>query len=246
MLRKNFDSRRDIIVPGNKEKTLEFCVEQLIELANEAIQKKGVFTLALSGGSTPKAIYQSLASEANRNRVDWSKVYLFWSDERSVPPSDSESNFHMAMNAGFATLPLKADHIFRMKAEDHIEQHTDEYEISIKEHVADESFDVIMLGMGDDGHTASLFPYTKGLDVTERLVVANSVPQKNTMRMSFTYPCINKAHHILIYVLGTGKEDTVEKVLKGSYDPEAYPIQKIGTASHKAIWILDQDAASKL
>lgn len=244
---RSFDERRNIAIPGDAKETVQFCVDQFIEIAQKAIAQKGVFTAALSGGSTPKAIFQGLAVSPNKHLVDWTKVYLFWSDERSVPPEDPESNYHMAMESGIKSLPIPADQIFRMKAEDDIQENAQEYEDLILKHVPQQSFDLVMLGMGDDGHTASLFPKTHGLQSNaSRLVIANYVPQKNTWRMSFTYHCINKAHHTVIYVIGAGKAEMLQKVLTEAYDPSNLPIQQVGTPEHKALFIADQAAAQKL
>ena len=173
-----FDESRHIAIPGDEESTLQFCVEHFIQIANESIETHDHFNVALSGGSTPKAIYQRLALQENRNRVPWDKTSLFWSDERSVSPSDNESNYKMAMDNGFSLLPIPPENIFRMIAEDEIERNSQEYETLIKEKLANQRFDLVMLGMGPDGHTASLFPHTKGLHISDKLVIPNYIPQK--------------------------------------------------------------------
>lgn len=155
---QSYDERRDVIIPGDEKATLQFCIEHFIESANLAIDQQGYFAVALSGGSTPKNIFKGLVSEQYRNKIDWTKVLIFWSDERSVPPDDPESNYHMAMEAGFKKLPIKPDQIFRMKAEGDIEEEAKEYERLIQEKIPSKRFDLVMLGMGEDGHTASLFP----------------------------------------------------------------------------------------
>jgi 6-phosphogluconolactonase len=246
ILVQDFDERRDIVIPGNQTETIQYCVEQFIEIAQNCIESQGYFAVALSGGSTPKAVYQILASPENRQKIKWDKVLLFWSDERNVPPEDKESNYHMAMEAGFASLPLKRENIFRMKAEDRIEEHALEYETLIQTRIPKKIFDVVLLGMGEDGHTASLFPMTHGLKVQNRLAIGNFVPQKNTWRMTLTYDCINSAGHILLYVLGKSKKEMVVKVLTGPYDPNIIPAQKVGTPTHRALWIMDEDASELL
>jgi 6-phosphogluconolactonase len=241
---KKFDDRRDVIVGNDKEACLNFAVEHFIKIANDAISKRGVFVVALSGGSTPKAIFQRLASEANNKRIPWEKVRLFWSDERSVGPDNPDSNYKMAMDAGFSKLPIKKDNIFRMKAEKDIEIHAILYEDAIERKA--KVFDLIMLGMGDDGHTASLFPYTQGLEIEDRLVVANFVPQKDTWRMSFTYTGIHNTRNLAIYVLGSSKADMVKNVLTKPLEYEKYPVQNVGTKECKALWIMDKDALKGL
>jgi 6-phosphogluconolactonase len=242
----SFDDRRNLDIPGNYEATLKFCVEHFVETANKAIADHQYFAVALSGGNTPKAIYQKLASPDYRQAIDWSKVRLFWSDERCVPPTDPESNFHMAMEAGFAKLPLKTENIFRVPTEDDPEQAAKAYEELLRKKVPDGRFDLVMLGMGDDGHTASLFPKTHGLHTLNRLVIANFVPQKNSWRITFTFECINAARHIAVYVLGKSKAKMVKHVLTSPYDPDTLPVQRVGTPSNRALWILDKEAASEL
>lgn len=242
---ESFDKRRDIIVPGNKEETILFCAKQFIQIGSEAIKNNGFFSVALSGGSTPNAIFKEL-SNTYAQALDWSKVLCFWSDERSVPPDHRESNYFNALQAGISTLPLSPQNIFRMPAEKDIEENALAYDYLIRQKIPSLKIDLIMLGMGEDGHTASLFPRTHGLHTKNRLVIANYIPQKHTWRMSMTYECINMAKIICIYVIGPNKASMVTKVLLGSYDPNNLPIQRVGTISHKAIWILDDSASEQL
>lgn len=242
-----FDDRRDIAIPGNAHETLLFCAEEFLNLGNTAIRGKGKFHVALSGGSTPKALFQRLASPDLKNRIDWENVVLFWSDERNVPPDSPESNYKMAMDAGFSSLPIPQSNIHRMPAEGiKIEEAAKEYENLIFNLVPNASFDLVMLGMGEDGHTASLFPKTHGLHTNDRLVIANFIPQHNTWRMTLTYECINQAQHISIYVIGKNKASMLKRVLSDPQDPDEFPIQKIGTRTHKALWIADIDAANTI
>lgn len=240
----SFDERRDIISFENSADAIIFSVENFIKLASEAIAVRKVFTVALSGGSTPKTIFQLLTSPEYRHKVDWQYVKLFWSDERCVSPEDAESNYRMAMEAGFTTLPIPSENIFRMETEganlEALEIAALKYEALIATHVPNKAFDLVMLGMGDDGHTASLFPKTHGLKIEGHLAIANFIPQKNTWRMTLTFECINSARAIVIYVLGAGKAAMLHKIFNNPYDPNSLPIQKIGTAVHKALWITDQ------
>lgn len=244
--RRIFDDRRDILIVGNREKTFAYCVENFIETANKAIEDHGMFYVAISGGSTPKGIFNLLAKPENQKRIPWNKVMLFWSDERSVPPEHSESNYRMAMDAGLAMIGILKENIFRMVAEKDIEANAEAYENLIRTKVPSARFDLLMLGMGDDGHTASLFPHTHGLQSQDKLVVANFVPAHDTWRMSLTYKCINAAKNIVIYVIGKGKCQTLQAVLTGPYTPDDLPIQKVGTPEHRALWIVDRDAATDL
>jgi len=238
-----YDERWEITIPGNASATQHFCVEHFLNTAQEAITRQGYFAVALSGGSTPQAIYQELALPQNRQRIDWEKVLLFWSDERAVAPNHPDNNYHMAMQAGFSHLPILTKNIFRMPAENILEDSAPAYEELIKTKIPSGVFDLVMLGMGGDGHTASLFPHTKALHIEDKLVVMNYIPQKNTWRMTLTYQCINQAHHIVVYVLGDSKANTLRSVFRSPYDPETYPIQRIGLSSNKALWIMDRAAA---
>lgn len=242
---KSFDERRNIIIPGNLQEAISFSVDQFLELAKEETAS-GLFSVALSGGSTPKAIYKALSHDPRKNEIDWKKVLIFFSDERAVSPISSDSNYHMAMESGIGSLPIPKKNIFRMPAESEIEQNAKVYEAEILTHVPKKSFSLVMLGMGEDGHTASLFPETHALHAAGRLVIANFIPQKSTWRMTLSYECINSAKQISLYVLGKDKASMVNRVLTGPYTPDLLPVQKIGTPENKALWILDTESASKL
>jgi 6-phosphogluconolactonase len=239
-----WDERRDLLVAGDQVATIAVCTEHFIALAQEAIADHGAFFVALSGGSTPKTLFERLTSPTYRSRIDWSKVHLFWSDERSVPPDQKESNYHMAMEAGLKEMPIPPSHIHRMCAEKEIEKNAELYEKTVQTELKGRPFDLIMLGMGDDGHVASLFPESKGIDVTGKLVIANFVPHLSTWRMTFTFDCINSANAIAIYVLGSGKKYTLAKALSDSTPP--LPAQRVGTKNHKALWIADEAASAEL
>jgi 6-phosphogluconolactonase len=242
-----FDGRRHLFIPGNKEATIEFAASHFIKCAGEAIADHGFFAVALSGGSTPKLIYKLLSSKY-RDAISWDKVLLFWSDERAVSPEDSESNAHMALEeGGLKELSIPKENIFRMEGEKKdLEQVSHAYEKVIREQLKNASFDLMMLGMGDDGHTASLFPHTEALHMVGKLVAPNFVPQKKTWRLTLTFECINRAKHIVLYVLGSGKAEMVERVLKSPYSPDDLPSQRVGTLSHPATYILDEDAGERL
>lgn len=233
---------KDVAIIGDFDQTVDYATEHFIQTAKSAIQAKDSFFVALSGGSTPNAIYKKLASEKSKE-LDWSKVFLFWSDERAVPPTSDESNFFCAMNAGLKRLPLVKEHVLRMHAESDIEKHAEHYEALLKSIMGPRPFDLVMLGMGEDGHTASLFPGTKALDEQQRWVVANHVPQKNCWRMTMTYPCINRSKAIAVYVLGEAKQERIHAALVQGGSP-AYPIENVGTEQNKALFILDEAAGA--
>jgi 6-phosphogluconolactonase len=241
-----WDARRDLIVPGDYNTTLIFCVEHFISCAQAAIQDHGAFYVALSGGSTPKAIFEHLTNGPLAHTLDWTKVHLFWGDERTVPPDHPDSNYLMAMNYGLRNMPIPQHQIHRMVAEDHLEENARLYEETIRRVMGSRPFDLVMLGMGEDGHTASLFPHTAGLHVTDRLVIANQIPQKNCARMTLTFACINRAQTIVFYVLGASKKYMLSEVLKSPPDYDRLPSQAVGTLEHKALWIADEAAAANL
>lgn len=221
-----------------KEEAIAFSVHDFIECAHAAISTRGLFKVALSGGSTPKAIYQQLSSEAYAHKIDWKKCLLFWSDERAVPPDHPESNYKMVMDAGFSTLPIPEAQIFRMEADHDLEVQAAAYNHLIREKVGEEGFDLMMLGMGEDGHTASLFPDTEALKVKKDFVAANYISQKEDWRMTLTYPCINQAHSIRLYVLGEKKWPTLTSIWKEG-PQSASPVSWVGTPAHPALWITD-------
>ncbi len=238
------DSKKNLWIGGSTEKTLDFATEHWIACAIDAQDKRGLFTVALSGGSTPASIFKRLTEHPDRKRIDWDRVFLFWSDERSVPPTSPDSNFGSAMSRGMQMFGVPHMQVFRMEAESHIEDNAKRYEEAIRAHVPEGRFDLMMLGVGEDGHTASLFPHTKALNESKKLVVANEVPQKKTWRMTMTYPLINASRSIAIYALGERKGEIIEDLFKKKNNE--YPVQKVGTPKTPALWILDKDAAAPL
>lgn len=238
---KSWDSRRDLIILDSKDEAIAFAVEHWMHSAQRAIQQKGSFTVALSGGSTPKAIYETLAKSSE---IDWNKIYLFWSDERAVPPDHPDSNYRMTVHTGL-TKKIPPAQIFRMKAETHIEKNSKEYEEKLCHHLKEHSMDLVMLGVGEDGHTASLFPNTAALEISDHFVAANYISEKKSWRMTLTFAGIHQSAHIAIYALGSSKSTIIPKVLNAPII-SSWPVSRIGTAEHKALWILDKQAAEKL
>ncbi len=251
---ESWDERRDLIVPGKAEATIQFAAEHWVHSAQRAIQQRGRFAVALSGGSTPKAIYQLLAQSKG---VAWDQVFLFWSDERAVPPDHPDSNYRMAMESGLKDLPIPNGQIFRMEAEGQIEKNAAAYEEKIRHLLGKSLFDLVMLGVGEDGHTASLFPNTKSLNIEDGLVAAIHLPQMpkssnlrketsfatgSSWRMTLTFPCIEQSRRAVIYALGSGKREIVAKILEAPI-VSSWPASRIGTPQNKALWIVDADAA---
>jgi len=241
---QSWDARRNLWIGRDAEKAVAFATEHFIHSAQRAIQRHGRFAVALSGGSTPKAIYQALRASHHQG-LDWKKVWLFWSDERAVPPTSAESNYHMAMQNGLGDLSIPPSQIFRMKAETHIEQAAADYADLIERELGKHLFDLVMLGVGEDGHTASLFPKSPALQEQLKLVAANRIPDTGQMRMTLTFPCIERSQEAVIIALGASKQAVVPMVLQAAVC-SPFPASAIGTESHKALWILDRAAAHLL
>ncbi len=236
-----WDQRRQLIVPGNKDETIAFAAENFAHCAARAIQQHGKFAVALSGGSTPKAIFHLLATEY-KDQIDWKNVYLFWSDERAVAQDHPDSNYKMALESGFSQLPIPLNQIFRMKGEGDLKKNAAEYQDILKRKLDSRLFDLVMLGVGEDGHTASLFPKTSALEEKEKLVVANFIPEKNSWRMTLSLPCINASERAVIYAIGQSKEAIAPLVLAAPIT-SSFPASAVGTSDRPALWILDETAA---
>lgn len=218
-------------------------------LAVESIAARGRFTIALSGGSTPRPVFARLAAADFAARIDWDKVHVFFSDERCVPPDDAASNYRMAREALLDLVPLPRDHIHRICGEDDPAQAALAYEQDLQALFGAASvpaFDLVCLGMGNDGHTASLFPGTAALREQRRWVVAQYVAVGPAWRVSFTAPLINAARHVVFLVEGAGKSETLRRVLQGPYQPDVLPAQLIHPFNGQAHWLVDAAAAAKI
>jgi 6-phosphogluconolactonase len=221
---------------------------EFVGVAEQAIHNTGRFTVALSGGSTPRNLYSLLASN-EVPQLPWDKIYFFFSDERYVPPDHPESNYRMANESLLSKVPLPKQNIFRVPTElADAEAAAKEYERKIRSFFHAQpgeipGFDLILLGMGPDGHTASLFPGTAALEERNRLVVANWVEKFKSYRITFTLPLLNHAAWIMFIVSGQDKAETVRKVLREGQD---LPARRVQPAAGKLIWLLDQAAGSQL
>jgi 6-phosphogluconolactonase len=239
----------EIIVGRDIAELNKFAAERFARFAVESINDRGRFTVALSGGSTPKAFFHLLASEPFRSQVDWGNVLFFFGDERNVPLNSEESNYRTARENLFDSLNISKDKVFRWKTElgDPVSI-ADDYEKTIRAHFDTEPpvFDLILLGMGTDGHTASLFPGTLALDETERIAVPNHVPAMNTVRLTLTYPVINAARNVAFLVAGTDKARVLRRVLEGEEDLHVLPSRGIQPDPGSLIWFIDSNAAAYL
>jgi 6-phosphogluconolactonase len=233
------------------QELFQAAAEEVVRAANQAVAQRGRFTIALSGGSTPKNLYTLLATNA-RTSLPWDRMNFFWSDERHVPPEDQESNYRMAEEAMLSKVPVAAGNVFRVPTENpDAAAAAEAYEQTLRKFFAVEAeqvprFDLILLGMGPDGHTASLFPETTALRERSRLVVANWVEKLKTSRITFTLPLLNAADCVAFLVSGTDKASVLHDVLEGNGPGEQYPAKLVRPADGKLIWFLDRAAASGL
>ncbi len=222
--------------------------EAFVATAKSAIANHGKFTVALSGGSTPRKMHRMLSTEPLVNQVEWDKVHVYWGDERSVPPDHPDSNYFMAKETLLDHVPIPASQIHRMKSEDNPEVAATAYGKLLKAHFnpPDSRFDLILLGMGDDGHTASLFPHTTALNEQNHRCTANYVPKLETWRITITTRVINNASKVLFLVGGANKAQSLKQVLQGEHNPQTYPAQLITPEYGELIWMVDAAAASLL
>ena len=240
------------VYPGPEQMALA-SARLFAESVQQAVAERGVARMAISGGSTPKATFKILADPAHPflATVPWAKLQLYWVDERCVGPNDPDSNFGMTRDLLLSKTPIPAENVFRMEGELDPEQAASRYESVLRnsmklEGAESPAFDLLTLGMGPDGHTASLFPHTPALDEMGRLVVANHVAQKETWRITLTWPVINQAGEVAFEVEGAGKAEILAEVLTGPRDPERLPSQLIRPASGKLLFLLDEAAAAEL
>ena len=245
-------SKSEIQVFTDNAELTRTAATYFLHHASGAIETRGQATIALAGGSTPKALYSLLASPPYHNQLDWGKVHLFWGDERHVPPDHQESNFRMAQQTMLGRLPVPAAQIHRMKGErPDAQEAADEYESLLQSHFKlappqVPQLDLVLLGLGPDGHTASLFPGTTAVHEHERWVAAPWVEKLHTYRITMTPVLLNQASHIVFLVSGQDKSIALRAVLEGPSQPEEFPAQVIRPVHGKVTWFLDNAAARDL
>lgn len=227
---------------------LSALADFIISTATEAVVRQGQFTIALSGGSSPKKLYELLSSDDYRNKIDWGKVFFFFGDERYVPLYHKDSNYLMAERSLFEPLGILQDHVFAVNTALTPADAAHDYEQKIVEHFknGDCRFDLILLGLGDNSHTASLFPHTKVLHEKKALVKEIFVDEVNMYRITFTAPLINAAHHVVFLVYGSGKAVAVHHIIEDETNIELYPAQLIKPVDGQLHWFLDEGAASRI
>jgi len=229
------------------------AADEVVRIASEAAAARGAFTIALSGGSTPKVVYALLAENAAlRNSLPWNKMKVFFGDERHVGPGHADSNFQMASDAMLSKVPLQPKQIHRIKGEyPDAAQAAIEYEATIQREFGLKDgefprFDLVLLGMGSEGHTLSLFPGTKALRETQRIVARNWVGKLYTERITLTAPAANNAENIIFIIAGADKACALKAVLEGPHEPEQLPAQMIQPSNGTLSWLVDQAAGSML
>ncbi len=240
-------------VAPNPDEVAQQAARMFADTVTAAVSSRGIARVAVSGGSTPRAVFALLANPAAPflHSIPWQKLQLFWVDERCVPPTDSDSNYGMTRAAMLDSIPLPAANVHRMEGELDPEEAASRYEAEIRntfrlEGAQTPTFDLVLLGLGPDGHTASLFPHTEGLNEIARIVIANHVPQKDTWRLTLTWPVITQAREVAFLIEGEEKAEMVQTVFAGRYDPESWPAQLIRPASGKLTLLLDTAAAANL
>ena len=254
--------KREIKVFKNSEDLNRFAAERFVRIGSEAIEKRGRFTVALAGGSTPKSLYRLLASCDFKDLIDWRKVYFFLGDERNLPPDHKESNFRMAKENLFEPLRIAPENIFRWKtefgeagkvAENYAEMVRNFFELKAGSPDGADGvspqfprFDLVLLGMGEDGHTASLFPETSALRERDKIAAANPVEKLETVRLTLTFPVINNAANVIFLAAGKEKAAALQMILEGEFQPEKYPAQYVLPSDGELFWLADEKAASNL
>jgi 6-phosphogluconolactonase len=266
----NDDSTYYMQVEPAPASLMQLAAKGVVFWGQKAIERRGVFHLALSGGSTPKALFELMATEAFSRQLFWDRVHLWWGDEREVPGDDKDSNYKMAHDALIGKVPIPEANVHRVKTELGAMEAAADYEAEMLRVIAGVTpsppppftpsssdphhapsapirprFDLILLGMGDDGHTASLFPHTDALNVKDRLVVSHFVPKLNTQRITFTYPLINSADTVFFLVSGAGKAGVLRRVLIGDVQPDELPSQGV-VPQGKLFWMVDAAAAAEI
>ena len=256
-----------IQVFSSPELLADAVAQHIVTSAAEAISSRGRFTLALAGGSTPRAAYSRLATGDSRLAAgdwqlatgDWRLVHILWGDERSVPPDDFRSNYRMAKEALLDRVPIPADQIHRIRGEDDPEKAAAEYEREIRALLchperseepalseAKGSLDLVLLGMGEDGHTASLFPGQAAVHETARWVVAVPAPDGTMWRITLTPAVLNTARNVTFVVSGASKALRLQQVLQGPFTPDVLPAQAIRPTQGGLTWMVDAAAAGRL
>lgn len=245
-------SNKTVKVFDNLEAISKYAADKFITIGNRSIKNSGRFSVALSGGSTPKPLYELLTANEYRSQIDWEKVYFFLGDERDVSPMSEKSNYKMVNETMLSNLPIPKTNIFRWHTEIiNAPEVAESYQRTLIKffNLSDgefPKFDLILSGMGDDGHTASLFPFSDAITETKKLAVSNYVEKLDTKRLTFTFPVINNAANVIFLVSGKNKASALKQVLEGVANHEKFPSQCVELDNGNLIWLVDKDSAVEL
>jgi 6-phosphogluconolactonase len=226
------------------------AADRIADLGERALSQTGRFILCLAGGSTPRLTYELLTDARYKRIIDWNNVHIFWSDERCVPPSHQDSNYHMAKTALLDQVDIPATRIHRIQGEIDPQTAADRYERELRDYfegrlgIARARFDLLLLGLGADGHTASLFPGTPAVREMKRWTAAQYIDKLGAWRITLTPPAINAAKTVMFLVTGSDKAEAVRKVLTAPFQPDDLPAQIVKPEDGNVIWMLDNAAAA--
>jgi 6-phosphogluconolactonase len=242
---------RTIIITTTIEELYVSAAKEVVQVVTGCRKEGRECFVALAGGSTPRGLYQLLTGEPYRSQLSWEYLRVFWGDERTVPPDHHESNFRMAEEALLSQVPVPARQVFRMEGELPAGEAAARYEAVLREQFRLSpgefpKFDLILLGMGSDGHTASLFPGTSAVAESHKLVAAPWVEKLHTHRVTLTPPVLKAAKHVVLLVSGQDKATALHAVLEGPSEPDRYPAQVINATAGNVVWLINQDAAGLL
>jgi 6-phosphogluconolactonase len=231
----------EIIVLSDPSSLARAAADRFVALARSAIASYGRFAVALSGGSTPKLLYEQLVTQP----IEWQHVHVFWGDERCVPPDHHESNYGLAQRTLLSHIDIPAQNVHRLKGELDPTQAAQQYEAELRAILGTRPrFDLILLGMGADAHTASLFPGTPALQEQHRWVVAQAIDKLHTKRLTLTPPIINDAANVIFLIAGSDKAAALRSVWHDPYDPDRFPAQIVAPTSGRVIWLVDRSAVA--
>jgi 6-phosphogluconolactonase len=243
-------NKREIIICRGIDDLAQQAAAEFVRLAELSLRDKGRFAVALSGGSTPRALYSLLATPEFNRQISWPQVHLFWGDERCVPQDHADSNYRMVRAALLAKIEIPPGNVHRMAGEKEPRLAAVEYEDELKNFFqtapgAFPRFDLILLGLGEDGHTASLFPESDALQEAKRFVTANYVAKLNAHRLTLTFPVLNHGAVVLFLVAGASKAPVVEEVLRDDEQAARFPAVQVQPIDGRLIWLVTEDAVPK-
>jgi 6-phosphogluconolactonase len=245
-------TRGKVLIFPTQAQLFEKAADLLTEAVSKAVNERGRAAVALAGGDTPRGLYSLLSREPYVSAVPWKRTLFFWGDERAVPPDDPQSNYRMAVDALLSHVPVPPENVFRIRAEaENLDAAASEYEQLLLRMLPHNPngvpvFDLVLLGMGADGHTASLFPGSPALQERNRFVVATCAPKINQKRITLTYPVLNSARRLMFLVSGDAKADALAKAVTGPYNPEDTPAQGIRADGGEVLWLADAEAGKLL